>query len=103
MGRLVTNRGAADMWEDSTIGASVLTVREHVPALNEHRPSVGGRDPQPASSSLGAAALQQSPRRIALLLTAFRCPSCGRDWVLDTDGQAWDLDETDYTDRGSWP
>lgn len=60
-------------------------------------------DPPPASSSLGAAALQQNTRRIALLLTAFRCPSCGRDWVLDTDGQAWDLDDTDYTDRGSWP
>ncbi|WP_232425892.1 hypothetical protein [Mycobacterium sp. JS623] len=56
----------------------------------EHAPSV-------------TAALQRNTRRLALILTAFRCPACGHDWVLDTDGQAWDLDETDYTDLGSWP
>jgi hypothetical protein len=60
-------------------------------------------DPDPARPSLGTAALQRNTRHLALILTAFRCPSCSRDSVLDTAGQTWDLDETDYTDRGSWP
>lgn len=36
-------------------------------------------------------------------LTAFRCPDCRHDTVLDHDGQLWDLDETDYHDEGSNP
>jgi hypothetical protein len=59
-------------------------------------------DPNPADGSLDPTAPQENTRRLALILTAFRCLSCRRDWVLDTDGQAWDLDETDYTDVGSW-
>ena len=60
-------------------------------------------DAVPAWSASGAAALQKTARGPAFTLTAFRCPSCGHDWVLDGEMRAWDLDETDYTDRGSWP
>lgn len=60
-------------------------------------------DPDPAVSSFDASGPQANTRRLALILTAFRCPSCRHDWVLDIDGQAWDLDDTDYTDVGSWP
>jgi DNA (cytosine-5)-methyltransferase 1 len=44
-------------------------------------------------------------RHLVANIAAFRCPDCGRDHVLDgigPDAQAWDLDETDYTDDGSW-
>lgn len=39
----------------------------------------------------------------SLYLQAARCPDCGHDQVLDiVDGSLWDLDEADYSDRGSW-
>ncbi|MEB3023402.1 MULTISPECIES: CpXC domain-containing protein [Mycolicibacter] len=41
-------------------------------------------------------------RQLIAMLTAFRCPNCGHDTVLGSDGQLWDLDMTDYTDNGSW-
>lgn len=34
-------------------------------------------------------------------ITAFRCPDCRFDQVLDTDGVLWNLDESDYGDAGS--
>ena len=36
-------------------------------------------------------------------LTAFRCPICGHDQILDDTEQLWDLDEADYAENGSWP
>lgn len=41
-------------------------------------------------------------RHLVANISAFRCPDCRRDHVLDSGGNAWDLDETDYTDEGSW-
>lgn len=35
-------------------------------------------------------------------LTAFRCPDCRFDQVLDADRRWWDLDESDYRADGSW-
>lgn len=35
-------------------------------------------------------------------LTAFRCPDCRHDLVVDGEtGESWDLDVTDYGDTGS--
>lgn len=37
-------------------------------------------------------------------LTAFRCPDCGQDTIIDLDGDdAWVLDFTDYGPEGSTP
>ena len=36
-----------------------------------------------------------------LRLTAFRCPDCRTDQVIDWAGDIWDLDPSDYTDDGS--
>lgn len=36
-------------------------------------------------------------------LTAFRCPDCLFDQVVDGTRTVWDLDETDYLDSGSLP
>lgn len=44
-------------------------------------------------------------RQIVANLAALRCPDCRRDHVLllaHGEWQAWNLDETDYTDDGSW-
>jgi hypothetical protein len=35
-------------------------------------------------------------------LTAFRCPDCRHDQIDDRDGHTWDLDESDYSEDGSW-
>ena len=58
-------------------------------------------DPQTAPAAIGRARLQRG-RHLVAILSAFRCVVCEHDHVLDGDGQAWDLDETDYTDAGSW-
>jgi hypothetical protein len=37
-------------------------------------------------------------------LVVRRCPGCHLDEVTDIDtGEVWDLEDTDYTDAGSWP
>lgn len=44
-------------------------------------------------------------RHLVANIAAFRCPDCSRDYVIDGLGpnsQQWTLDETDYTDDGSW-
>ena len=44
-------------------------------------------------------------RQAGAVLAAFRCPDCDRDYVIDglgPDAQTWHLDDTDYTDNGSW-
>lgn len=56
-----------------------------LPALNIGRV---WDDPVPAERGSGAAALQKIARSPAFTLTAFRCPSCGHDWVLDGDARA---------------
>lgn len=40
------------------------------------------------------------PRRGRLY--AFRCPRCSADTVTDDQGETWTLDETDYSDEGSY-
>lgn len=50
--------------------------------------------------SIGKARLKNG-KHLAGILTAFRCPDCRHDRVIDSDGQGWDLDQTDYTDSGS--
>lgn len=45
---------------------------------------------------------RMAPARIGWIrLTAFRCPDCGHDVVVDDEGTAWDLEPSDYTDAGS--
>lgn len=59
-------------------------------------------DESSASPATGEARLRDG-RRFVGLLTAFRCPQCEHDHVLDSiTGKRWDLDDTDYTDEGSW-
>lgn len=58
-------------------------------------------DPDTAPPAIGRARLRRGHHLVGVL-SAFRCPGCGHDSVLDPNGQLWDLDETDYTDDGSW-
>lgn len=46
---------------------------------------------------------QRRERHAWLRLTAFRCPDCHADSVLDADGVLWELDQSDYGDAGSVP
>lgn len=57
-------------------------------------------DPQTAPPAIGVARLRRGKHLVGIM-SAFRCPDCGHDTVLDPAGQEWDLDETDYTDDGS--
>jgi hypothetical protein len=54
-----------------------------------------------APAAIGRARLRRGQHLVGLI-TAFRCPVCRHDSVLDPDGKQWDLDVTDYTDDGSW-
>ncbi len=58
-------------------------------------------DQASAPPAVGRARLR-GHRHLVGLITAFRCPQCEHDSVRDPDGQMWDLDDTDYTDDGSW-
>ncbi len=53
-----------------------------------------------APTAIGRARLRNGLHLVGLL-TAFRCPACEHDHVVDPNGDSWDLDDTDYTD-GSW-
>lgn len=35
-------------------------------------------------------------------LSLMRCPNCGADSVVDWEGNAWELNESDYGPDGSW-
>ena len=54
-----------------------------------------------APTAIGPARLRNGKHLVGLL-TAFRCPVCEHDHVVDPNGDSWDLDDTDYTDDGSW-
>lgn len=58
-------------------------------------------DPETAPAAIGLARLRRG-RHLIGIISAFRCPACGHDSVLDHENRNWDLDETDYTDDGSW-
>lgn len=58
-------------------------------------------DPSTAPRAIGKARLQRG-RFLVGVISAFRCEDCGHDTVIDTNGKMWDLDDTDYTDNGSW-
>uniref|UniRef100_A1UQG7 Uncharacterized protein n=1 Tax=Mycobacterium sp. (strain KMS) TaxID=189918 RepID=A1UQG7_MYCSK len=58
-------------------------------------------DEASAPTAIGRARLNGG-RHLVGFISAFRCPRCERDRVLDPTGQEWDLDDTDYTDDGSW-
>lgn len=57
-------------------------------------------DPATAPPAIGRARLDKG-RHLVGTITAFRCPDCEQDTVLDSE-TSWILDETDYTDDGSW-
>ena len=65
---------------------------------DQHRPDLDRRGERTAA--IGRARLRGNRHPVGLI-TAFRCPACRHDRVLDPDGQQWDLD-TDYTEDGSW-
>ncbi|EHB48788.1 hypothetical protein MycrhDRAFT_5629 [Mycolicibacterium rhodesiae JS60] len=59
-------------------------------------------DPATAPRAIGRARLQRGKHLVANL-SAFRCPDCEHDYVLDVvNNEAWDLDPTDYTNDGSY-
>lgn len=58
-------------------------------------------DPKSAPPPVGLGRLNRG-RHLVGVITAFRCPECGHDAVLDPSGKLWDLDDTDYTADGSW-
>lgn len=58
-------------------------------------------NPATAPPAIGPARLRRGKHLVGII-TAFRCLDCYHDRVLDHAGQNWDLDETDYTDDGSW-
>lgn len=58
-------------------------------------------DKRSAPTAIGRARLRAGKHLVGLI-TAFRCPTCEHDHVLDPAGQAWDLDDTDYGEDGSW-
>ncbi|WP_051701222.1 hypothetical protein [Mycobacterium sp. TKK-01-0059] len=57
-------------------------------------------DKRSAPTAIGRARLRGGKHLVGLI-TAFRCPTCEHDHVLDPNGQSWDLD-TDYGEDGSW-
>lgn len=58
-------------------------------------------DPRTAPPAIGKARLSGG-RHLVGMVTVFRCPDCQHDTALDPAGEHWDLDETDYTDEGSF-
>jgi hypothetical protein len=58
-------------------------------------------DPSSAPPAISRGRLRGG-RHLVGVITAFRCPDCGQDQVLDSCGTTWDLDETDYCADGSW-
>lgn len=58
-------------------------------------------DPSTAPPAIGRARMRHG-RHLVGMMSAFRCPDCEHDTVLDPNGQEWDLDPTDYTDEGSF-
>ena len=81
----VSNRGR--------LALSARTTHQDIIDNNEARSRLPDSVKWKAHASRGPIALYQ--------LTAFRCPDCRFDQVLDGDGQMWDLDESDYGDSGS--
>lgn len=71
-------------------------LRQHRSRADQHRTTQAT-----APIAIGRARLHGG-RHLVGLITAFRCPTCRHDTVLDPDGQQWNLDDTDYTDDGSW-
>lgn len=58
-------------------------------------------DSSTAVRAIGRARLQGG-RHLVGLMSAFRCPDCEHDTAIDCNGKGWDLDETDYSDEGSF-
>lgn len=58
-------------------------------------------DPATAPPAIGRARMQHG-RHLVGMMSALRCPDCEHDIVRDSNGQEWDLDETDYTAEGSF-
>lgn len=59
-------------------------------------------DPATGPRAIGYARLRRGKHLVGMI-TALRCGDCGHDRVLElSSGKVWDLDETDYTDEGSW-
>ena len=84
LARPVTNRGRVARFGGIThdMIAAADAARDRLPTAHQHR-------------------LKGHPRAL-YELTAFRCPDCRHDQILDRDGSMWNLDESDYSDEGSW-
>lgn len=76
---------------------------DHCASTGPRSMSVGRiwTDPATAPPAIGRARMRHG-RHLVGIITAFRCDDCAHDTVLDPSGVLWDLDETDYTDDGSW-
>ena len=85
LARPVTNWGRVARFGGIThdMIAAADAARDRLPTAHQHR-------------------LKGHPRAL-YELTAFRCPDCRHDQILDRDGSMWNLDESDYSDEGSWP
>jgi hypothetical protein len=97
--------GRPVQWSDWTDEAESTTLRFHVPA--DHWACTGCgwiRDSElRAVGTLlpGGGVTDMWPH---VRLVVRRCPGCHLDEVTDIDtGEVWDLEDTDYTDAGSWP
>ena len=84
LARPVTNRGRVARFGGIThdMIAAADAARDRLPTAHQHR-------------------IKGHPRAL-YELTAFRCPDCRHDQILDRDGSTWNLDESDYSDEGSW-
>ena len=84
LARPVTNRGRVARFGGIThdMIAAADAARDRLPTAHQHR-------------------IKGHPRAL-YELTAFRCPDCRHDQILDRDGSMWNLDESDYSDEGSW-
>lgn len=84
LARPVTSRGRVARFGGIThdMIAAADAARDRLPTAHQHR-------------------IKGHPRAL-YELTAFRCPDCRHDQILDRDGSMWNLDESDYSDEGSW-
>jgi len=79
--------------------------------LDEHAYSSGLLTPEPGATFMVPRDRRARSRRESEVpawpvysLFAVRCTGCGHTQVHDEDtGETWVLDESDYTDAGSWP
>lgn len=103
--RLELSHPPAEPWDCLQCGshADPLTNWGRVPDSPLYSHAMIAADDEALARLPAAAQHNYKPRGSSFYrLTAFRCPGCGHDQVLDDTEQLWDLDEADYGDSGSW-